>query len=124
MKFQSLAEEPNDIPWWNYQKNCLAVVSIPDDESQGVVIWYVGGRLSDEIEENGRFLEDLDLYSHEGMTGIMVWEGNYKYIDSADKYDDPTGWVAFGEFREPTEDEWTSIMKNECPWDERDWYIH
>lgn len=107
--------EPTKYDW---DKTNLAVVVQSDHD--GIVLWYVGGYISNEIESVGNHLDDLGL--DDAPEGISVWEGKYSYHSSSwEYYSEGFDSEPHGKFREPTEEEWKAIKRNECPWDPEDW---
>lgn len=100
-------------------KDSRAVVA--NAKSGGVVLWYVGYHLYEEIEI-AQLVDLDDLGLEEAPEGISIWEGIYGYT-----YDSDSGKIDLtepeGDFREPTEEEWSVIKQGKPPWDERQWII-
>lgn len=74
----------------------------------GMVLWYTGSDITEEIEclEASAVIEDLGF---KGVPfGISVWEGNF----SDGCYSKPKG-----KFRNPTTAEWEAIRNNKSPWE-------
>jgi hypothetical protein len=72
------------------------------------------------IREAG--VSDLDLLGlDDAPNGISIWEGGIKsvHVHTPD-CNEHDSWLAGG-FRDPTDEEWAAIRKNECPWNDDDW---
>ena len=106
---------------YDYSKNSMAVVA-SDGAGNGAVLWYVGGHLSNEIEEAGlHHLGDLGLDGAD--CGIWVWEGKYLWSPGGYEYPEDGDMDCVGDFRPPTQEEWVFIMKGESPWNDDDWLL-
>lgn len=101
----------------DFSKPSRAVLANAD--GTGVVLWAVGVHIEEEISNAGRQLSDLGL--DDAPDGISVWEGVWngfeRHTPDGSEYDSE----ARGAFREPTEAEWESIRKGECPWEKIEW---
>lgn len=105
----------------DFSKTNLAVIA-SDSRGNGVVLWYVGGHISNEIDDVGlRLTGDLGL--DDAPEGICVWEGNFKWSPGPWEYPDDGDFYPVGKFRQPTPEEWESIHKNECPWNPQEWFL-
>lgn len=102
---------------YDWSKSSLAVVASTD--GTGVVLWTAGPHVSSMIEDIGGGLEEIGL--DDAPDGISVWEGGIKtvHINTPD-CNEWESWLDGG-FRSPTDEEWTAIRKNECPWDNQLW---
>jgi len=106
---------------YDYSKNSMAVVA-SDGNGNGAVLWYVGGHINNEIEEVGlHHLGDLGLDGAD--CGIWVWEGKYLWYPGSYEYPEDGDMDCVGDFRPPTQEEWTCIMQGRCPWNEDDWLL-
>lgn len=83
--------------------------------SQGCVLSFVGKALDHLIFSNG--VNTLNALGLDGSPdGISIWEGEVVTTKMWTDY----GWEydchLEGEFREPTDEEWAAIRRDECPW--------
>lgn len=105
---------------FDYSKPSKAVLC--SNGRTGIILYYVGATLSFEVEEMGlTFLEDLGLGN--APKGISIWEGDYKWYPGSWEYSTDGDYIPEGKFRQPTEEEWSDIKQNKCPWDEKDWLL-
>jgi hypothetical protein len=103
------------ITLWDFDKPSRALVAC-DGEGHGVVLWWVGGHLEEEIEEAGlRRLDELGL--DDAPQGLSVWEGRYEYFRPED---DPAPH-AVGTFRDLTDPEAEAVLEGRNPWDPAQW---
>jgi hypothetical protein len=81
----------------------------------GCALWTIGPHVQSMIDNLGHALQDLGL--DDAPDGISVWEGVLKtvHIVLPDANEDES-WLE-GSFREPTEEEWSFIKQNRCPWE-------
>lgn len=101
---------------YDFSKPSRAVIASLD--SREVVLWYVGGHLAIQIDDEGT-LDPFDLGLYSCPDGISIWEGAYDYHPGTRfRVGDPKG-----SFRAPTAEEWDAIHKAECPWDDNDWLL-
>lgn len=106
-------------PEEDWSKASLAVVA-SDGSGHGCVLWTAGPHISSLLRDAG--VSDLaDLGLDDAPEGISVWEGvvrghKHETMDGTE-YETTTE----GTFRDPTEEEWASIKKAECPWDVMTW---
>lgn len=107
--------EEDGPPEYDWSKPSLAVVA-SDGDGRGCVLWTAGPHVQSFLDEIGRGLDDIGL--DDAPDGISVWEGKIKtYHYYEGDYDaDLTG-----KFREPSDEEWQSIQRGECPWNDEDW---
>lgn len=121
-RFLKALKEP-DPPMtnWNWNKASRAVVA--QGQHKGCVVWFVGGHLSQEIEEAGLYaLDELGL--DDAPKGISIWEGVYLWREGwnpAGGYDEGGDSSPKGSFRAPTKEEWRDIENGKAPWNEDDW---
>lgn len=98
---------PEELFVYDYHRKNKAVII--NHGGDGMIVDFVGGHLSNEIEASSHFLGDLGL--DDAPDGISIWEGWYWYFgDDGDS-------EARGEFRDPTDEEWEVIKAGGCPWD-------
>lgn len=72
------------------------------------------------IDEAG--VGDLaDLGLDDAPEGISVWEGSIRSVHYHTPDMNEHDWWLEGKFREPSNEEWEAIRKNECPWDKAAW---
>jgi len=119
MDFSTIDEDPP--PKLDWSKPSLAVVAC-DANGHGCVLWTAGPHVSSLTDEAG--VSDLsDLGLDDAPEGISIWEGIIKTVHThtpdANEYD---SWLE-GSFRKPTIEEWDSIRRGECPWDEAPWVL-
>ena len=109
-------DPPPNLDW---SKPSLAVVAC-DANGHGVVLWTAGPHVYSMINEAG--VSDLDLLGlDDAPEGISIWEGTIKTVHHhTPDMNEHDSWLE-GMFREPTDEEWDSIRKNECPWNDDDW---
>ena len=110
--------EPDKVDW---SKPSLAVVAC-DGNGHGCVLWTAGPHVASLINEAGvSRLDELGL--DDAPEGICVWEGVVRgtvhHGMDGTEYDSHLE----GSFRDLTDEEWASVRKNECPWDETPWTI-
>lgn len=115
-EFKRIADETGGWDDYDWSKPSLAVVAM--GECGGFVLWTVGAHVAFDIKETGLGGNAEDLGIEPDDEGIFIWEGKTK--SSRDYEGEYDSWLD-GEFREPTEAEWASIRRGECPWnpDER-----
>lgn len=88
----------------------------------GCVLWTVGPHVHSIIDEAGTDdLFNIDL--GDAPRGISIWEGGIKSVHHNTPDANEHEWWLEGGFREPTPEEWESIRKGECPWNEDDWKV-
>jgi hypothetical protein len=99
----------------DYEKDSRAVCVAGDDPSLGMVLWYEGAWLYNEIHEAGvgLMLEDLGLY--EAPKGVSIWEGRYKTEELETAYGREYDTEAVGTFRSLTQPEWVAFMNGDNP---------
>jgi len=115
--FESLSD------WdWDWNKPSLAGCAMSDSRS-GIVLWGAGGDILEEIANVSAKLDDLGL--DDCPEGIWIWEGKCVGQCYPSTPDHAEEWDSYpkGIFREPTEEEWTAICYNECPWNIENWKI-
>jgi hypothetical protein len=93
-------------------------------KAKAVVAWGIDGVsaflfvsewLRDCEVVNG--LVPTDFWDMTGMKfGVYVWEGNFGWQAGGYEYPHDGEWDPVGEFRDPTEEEWWAIRRNESPW--------
>lgn len=118
-EFSLTNDDPS--PKLDWTKPSLAVIAC-DGGGQGCVLWTVGPHVTSMIDEAG--VRELDLLGlDDAPEGISIWEGSIKTVHhhtpDMNEYDSSLE----GSFRTPTNEEWESIRKNECPWDEKPWIL-
>ena len=104
-----------DVDW---SKPSKAVVVV--GEAGGCVLFSAGPHLDSLMHDAG--LSDLsDLGLDDAPDGISIWEGVVKgrRYETVDGYEYESDTV--GSFRAPTDEEWASLRRNECPWDVTYW---
>ena len=116
--FSVLPEDPP--PDYDWAKPSKAVIAC-DGVSHGCVLWTAGPHVDSMINEAG--VSDLDnLGLGDAPEGISIWEGGIMSVHhntpDANEYE----WWLDGRFRAPTDEEWESIRRNECPWDDTEWH--
>lgn len=104
-----MSEEPKETT--NPDPKCLAVCANRDD-CPGIALWYSGFLIEQEVSHLSAQLEDLGL--HDAPDGISVWEGTYRYTQGSEP--DDIDAEPDGEFRAPTDEEWSCIMNGKTPW--------
>ncbi len=117
--FSQMDEGPPP-PKLDWSKPSLAVVV--QGMGRGCVLFSAGPHVDSMIDEAG--VSDLDLLGlDDAPEGISIWEGTIKTVHhhtpDMNEYD---SWLE-GAFRAPTDQEWESIRKNECPWDDALWLL-
>jgi hypothetical protein len=114
---------------YDFNEECKALVAFSDADT-GVVVYFTGGGLDYEFSEAGLsktvgVQEDMPLpFDYDSKDwppaddgGIWVWEGHLEFVDNRrDMYNDDVEELLQGTWREPTEEEWDAIKKNESPW--------
>ncbi len=79
------------------------VTFAPEVGNDGVVIWYTGDELRQQIERIGS--HHLFALGIKGAgVGVSIWEGSH------------IGDELVGAFRVPSEEEWVAIQSNKNPW--------
>ena len=110
-------DDPRD-----WSKPSRAVIAFHDKPYRGIVLWHVGAHIEASFEQIGSHeIDELGFDQDPPHVGITVWEGTLeggRYNPYQGDYDDC--WLR-GEYREPTEEEWTAIREGRCPWNADDW---
>lgn len=113
-------EQVSTSPKYNpsMMSRCLIVC----DDYGGRGIFCVGYDLWKEICDVGSFdADDLGLTPPDD--GVWVWEGIYERKLSNCWDDAVMDSEPDGEFRRPSETEWSLIQSGSAPWGEQDWLI-
>jgi hypothetical protein len=106
---------PDDYDWTKPSK---AVVV--QGTGGGCVLFTAGPHVASMINEAG--VSDLDnLGLDDAPDGVSIWEGGIKSVHHNTPDANEHEWWLEGAFREPTDEEWESIRKNDCPWDDNEW---
>lgn len=115
MDFEKLDEVNRDFDWSKPSKGVIA-----NGAHGGCVLFFAGPHLYSMVSDAG--ISDLDLLGlDDAPEGISIWEGGIKsvHINTPD-CNEHDSWLD-GSFRDPTDEEWAAIRRNECPWDEDAW---
>lgn len=113
-----------DDPLWarapseyNLDKPSRAVVVY--GESNGAVVWTVGGHVRQEIEAVGGRLDDLGL--EPPGPGVWVWEGGGHWTPGPYECPADGDYELRGTWRQPTRAEWETLLAGRCPWRDEAW---
>jgi len=112
------APEPPEPGEYDWAKPSRAVVV--QGMGGGCVLFTVGAHVDSMINEAG--VSDLDnLGLDDAPEGISIWEGGIKSVHHNTPDANEHEWWLDGKFRDPTAEEWESIRKNKCPWNDEEW---
>lgn len=114
---------PESEPYggYDFSKPSRAVVVCGAGDHCALLYW-VGGHIAIEVDECC-VTDPIDIGLAPENHGIWVWEGKGHWTPGPYEYPEDGDYWLDGSFREPTKEEWASIQRNECPWDDEDWKL-
>lgn len=111
--------ESDSVDWGGcpeaWTENSVAVVAFGGD-FKGVLLYHTGVHIDYFMEESDEATAVENMCNPEPPdVGIWIWTGQMNSDGHTDAFEDSYDSWLEGEFREPTDEEWTDIMNHKDP---------